>query len=134
MTNEHINIDALANTIQYVLAEYAGATDDAIERAVDLTSAEIVDELRTTSPRRPGGGDYARSWTDEVWQKKLKGKYSKLISNKEHYQLTHLLENGHRIMRNGREVGYSAARPHIMQARNAAAEKLAHNVARELEK
>lgn len=128
-----INVDALGATIQTVLAEFADATAEAVEAATDLTAAQTVDKLRSTSPRQPGGGEYAAGWTSEVWQKRYKGIYKRLISNRE-YRLTHLLEYGHRIMRDGKEVGYASARPHIAQAEFAAISQFEENLRREIEK
>lgn len=130
---DHINVDVLSGTIKTTLAEFADATAEAVENATDLTAAQTVDKLRSTSPRQPGGGSYAKSWTSEVWQKHLKGHYKRLISAKE-YRLTHLLEYGHRIMRDGKEVGYADARPHIAQAEIAAINLFEANLRREIEK
>lgn len=129
----HINVDALGPAIQTILEEFADATAEAVEAATDLTAAETVDRLRSTSPRQPGGGEYAASWTSEVWQKRYKGIYKRLISARE-YRLTHLLEYGHRLVRDGKEVGYAAARPHILQAELAARTQFEQNLRRELEK
>lgn len=129
----HINIDALGESIQTILEEFAGATAEAVEAATDLTAAQTVDKLRSTSPRQPGGGEYAASWTSEVWQKRYKGIYKRLVSARE-YRLTHLLEYGHRIMRDGKEVGYASARPHIAQAEFAAINQFEQNLRREIEK
>ena len=61
---------------------------EVVEDAAKESAKECVQKLKATSPKRPGGGSYARSWTS----KKLAGGY--VVYNKE-YQLTHLLENGH---------------------------------------
>lgn len=131
MTRDHISVDRLADAIQTTLEEFSGATEEALRAAIDDTEGQILDQLHTTSPRMTG--TYAMSWTGEVWQKHLKGKYSRLISNKE-YRLTHLLENGHRLVRDGRNVGFSPAKPHILQARERAKAWIGINLAKELDK
>ncbi len=45
-------------------------------------------------------GSYAKSWAIKNGQK-AKNMYSKIVYNKEHYRLTHLLEFGH-ALRNGK--------------------------------
>ena len=59
-----------------------------VEDAAKESAKECVQKLKATSPKRPGKGSYARSWSS----KKLVGGW--IVYNKE-YQLTHLLENGH---------------------------------------
>lgn len=61
---------------------------EVVEDAARESAKECVQKLKATSPKRPGGGSYARSWTS----KKLAKGW--VVYNKE-YQLTHLLENGH---------------------------------------
>ena len=62
---------------------------EVVEDAARESAKECVQKLKATSPKRPGGGEYARSWTS----KKLK--HGWVVYNKKHYRLTHLLENGH---------------------------------------
>ena len=61
---------------------------EVVEDAAKESAKECVQKLKATSPKRPGGGSYARSWTS----KKLAKGW--VVYTKE-YQLTHLLENGH---------------------------------------
>lgn len=63
-------------------------------------------------------GSYAKSWTLKNG-KKDKEKYSKIIHNKEHYRLTHLLEFGH-ANRNGTR---SNPIPHIRKTEDKYREK-----------
>lgn len=62
---------------------------EVVEDAAKESAKECVQKLKDTSPKRPGGGEYARSWTS----KKLE--HGWVVYNKKHYRLTHLLENGH---------------------------------------
>lgn len=130
---DHINVDALSGTIQTTLAEFADATMDAVEHATDYASERALDVVRVRSPRQPGGGSYAASWTSEVWQKYLKGKYTRLISAKE-YRLTYWLEHGHDIKRDGVKVGEADAWPHIIYAEQEAIQQFEAQLRRNIEK
>lgn len=71
-----------------LLDTFGHHVQEVVEDAAKESAKECVQKLKATSPKRPGGGSYARSWTS----KKLAKGW--VVYNKE-YQLTHLLENGH---------------------------------------
>ena len=79
-----------------ILDEYSHALDENVEKEINQVAKECAQQLRNTSPKRPGHGEYARSWGV-----KRDRDGSVTVHNKDHYQLTHLLENGH-IIRNKR--------------------------------
>ena len=79
-----------------ILNDYKNALDDMADKTIQQTAKEAVQKLKSTSPRRPGGGSYARGWR----VKRVK-KNGVIIHNATNYQLTHLLENGH-VIRNAR--------------------------------
>jgi hypothetical protein len=71
--------------------------------------------LKASSPvneRSPQKGRYAKGWKYERG-KKVKGVTMSYIRNKSDPQLTHLLEYGHPIVRNGTVVGTAPAKEHI---------------------
>ena len=83
-------------------------------------------ELRATAPRRKKGktaGRYAKGWTVKSVDKK-NGKFEVIVYNKTDYQLTHLLENGHALVRGGRTIGRVDPHPHIAQAEKNAIDKV----------
>lgn len=117
-----ISIDKMADEIVKALDEYKDVCQDALKNAVDQASKETVDQLKSTSPRRTG--KYAKSWTSKKdTSYNGSGQYGKVVYNKDHYRLTHLLENGHRIVRKGKTYGRVKAYPHI-----ASAEQNAENI------
>lgn len=62
---------------------------------IEESCSELSQDITKTALQEfEGKGDYARSWTFKIDKDKL-GDYSGVVYNKEHYQLTHLLENGH---------------------------------------
>jgi len=91
-------------------SEVQKAVDESAKEAADL----CVNQLKNTSPKRPGHGEYARSWTIKTRRIGLSTEYT--VHNSKHYQLTHLLENGH-VVRN-KYGTYGRARPikHIAPA------------------
>lgn len=111
MSNAKVNIDKLANELVKQLDIFRDVTVDMMTEAVDETAKATVAELKRTSPR--DSGEYAKSWRSKR-DKTLKGKwaYSRIVYNKDHYRLTHLLEKGHAKVNGGR----TAAQPHIEPA------------------
>ena len=88
--------DQLEAILDEVEKEVKKKSDDIYEQAA--RESEII--LKEKSPKRPGGGEYARSWAVKPWQEgKIKGY---IVYNREHYMLTHLLEKGHAKVNGGR--------------------------------
>lgn len=103
----------LTKEINKILSDYAKGVDKSILEAEEEVAAEAVKKLKSNSPKKAKGkkaGHYAKSW--EV-DKKSKQNYAQTIIHNKDYQLTHLLENGHDIVRNGKVVGHAKAQPHI---------------------
>ena len=101
-------MDSLSIQVNSILAQYTKDINQTMLDVMDKTSKEGVKKLKATSPRRPGGGKYAKSWT----VKKVNGTFT--IYNKQP-GLTHLLENGHDVVVNGKKVGRAPAHPHIKE-------------------
>lgn len=97
--------------IKEILNEYSYDVQDAIAEDAQRIAKEGVSELKVTSPKRPKSGKYAKGW--RVKTTKGNGFINCTIHNTQ-YQLTHLLEKGHRIVdRHGQEKGHVDARVHI---------------------
>lgn len=57
---------------------------------------------------------YWKGWDIKLYEERQGKVYRAIVWNKTNYQLTHLLENGHIIISQGRTTAaYSAPRPHI---------------------
>ena len=89
-----------------ILDEFSDKVNEVLEKSADTVSREAVDRLHNTSPRK--SGDYARGWT----VKKESAK-EVIVHNSDHYQLTHLLENGHVIRNKKGTYGRAPAHKHI---------------------
>lgn len=116
MEEERINIgnpDKLAKTIQSYMEDFGRDVTEAIGEAMDEVGKEAVKRLKNTSPKKKrNGGRYAKGW------KYQRDKKSRLLIEGRVYNatdgaLTHLLEKGHPIVRNGVVVGRVKPQKHI---------------------
>jgi len=108
-----VPVDQLAAEVRKQLEKYQGLTDDALKDAVDETGKHGKALLRQRSPKLTG--KYAASWSFSANQtRRDPHAYKRVLHAKDpHYRLTHLLEKGHDLKRNGRVYGHVRAIPHI---------------------
>ena len=108
----------LAGEVNAILEQFKETTETALKDATDMAVKDIVTQLKEKSPKQPGGGEYAKSWAATPNQvKKGEAGYGRIVYNKKHYRLTHLLEYGHAKV--GRKGGRTKAIPHIKPAEEA---------------
>jgi len=93
----------LSNAIAATLAAYSSEVEEKMEQVQNDVSKDAVKALKQVSHPRDTGA-YAKSWARK---KNRAGGY--VIYNRDHYQLTHLLEHGHAKVGGGRVAGI----PHI---------------------
>ena len=98
-------MDSLTSQINSVLAQYTSDVNQTVDDVMKSGANEAKRALTSLSPAR--SGKYAKSWA----VKKNKG-------------LTHLLENGHDVVVNGRKVGRAPAQPHIKPVEEMISEKI----------
>jgi hypothetical protein len=108
-----IKVDQLAKEIEKALEDFVGVTEEACDKGVRETARDAVQALHNAHPS--GSGKYG-SWDDynsgwKVMQTKTDKRYHRkaTIHNETHYQLTHLLENGHALV----QGGHTGKFPHI---------------------
>lgn len=109
-----------------ILNEYSEHVKEVVEKAAEESAKETAKELKNTSPKRPGHGEYARSWT----AKRNGGGW--IAYNSKHGQLTHLLENGHVIRNQYGEYGRAPAIKHIEPVEQSAIQDFENRIERGL--
>ena len=130
---QNINIDKLSIEILKKMDIYKNATIETVEAAVKETAAATVEKLKSSSP---GAGSYHKSWHSKR-DSSLRGKWRfslVVCSKKPDYRLTHLLEYGHKLTRNGKPIGIGSvkAKPHIKDAEEFAVKELEEKLRRGL--
>ena len=112
-----VNIDGLAAAVVDELEKYSDDVGEAVQSAVDEVTKNTLSLLRKSSPRKTG--DYQKGWRKRIVTSK-RGRHVTQLHNATDYQLTHLLEKGHK------KTGGGTVRaiPHIAPAEEKAAEQL----------
>lgn len=105
--SKSITGDMLSKEIIKVLEGYADDISEIVEKDANEIGKEAVSVIKEKSPKG-ATGDYAKGWKLKS-DKKGKNIYKIKIHNKDHYQLTHLLEFGHATA----DGGHTKSRPHI---------------------
>lgn len=123
--------EEFADAVERAALSQLATTLGDFERAVTEAARGARDELKRTSPYREGTGrtHYREGWTFTV--EKLEaglGGVRAVIHNRRKWQLTHLLESGHDVVREGKDgrrvVGHAGPIVHIRTARANALRKL----------
>lgn len=99
------NTKSVSIQMSQILDEFSEKVNDVLAEAADSTANESVEKLSNTSPRRTG--EYANGWR----VKKIERGY--VVVHNVHYQLTHLLENGHVIRNKKGTYGRTSGKKHI---------------------
>lgn len=102
----------LTAQVNKALAEFTDEVEKSVLEIEKEVGKEATQKLKKTSPKNPHGKGkhYADSWYID---NKSKKNYARIIVANRQYQLTHLLENGHDIIRGGKKVGRAKAQKHI---------------------
>lgn len=97
--------NSISIQMKQILDEFDDKVNKVLNEAAIETADEAADKLRNTPPRRTG--EYANGWT----VKKLS--QGEAVVHNTHYQLTHLLENGHVIRNKKGTYGRVPGKKHI---------------------
>lgn len=118
--------DGFAKQLTKTLQDYSNVLEEDIKEILTDVGDEAKVRVSDSSPKRTG--KYKRNW--KVKKTSKKGKFQVEVYNTS-YQLTHLLENGHRT-RNG--SGWVEARPHIAAVNEWAQEEAESRIEKAVEK
>lgn len=120
-------MDSLTVQLNRIINEYNEHVQDVADNAVKDISKEAVQRLRNSSPKKTG--DYAQGWA----VKHVRGRQlSVVVYNRKAPGLTHLLENGHRIVNAKGEWGRVNGIKHIKPVEEWAYNELQVQIEREL--
>ena len=108
-----------------LLDEVSKRVEGVMKTSIKETAMETAIKLRNTSPRKYG--DYAQDWKAG---KQRGGDY--VVHNAKHYQLTHLLENGHVVRNKKGTYGRAPAIKHIEPAEDWASDELPRRIMEDL--
>lgn len=115
-----------------LLTDYNEDVQEAVDKSAKESARSCVKELKNTSPKRAGHGEYARSWAVKKQETGM-GVSEYVVHNKQHYQLTHLLENGHVIRNKKGTYGRTSPIKHIAPAADAATQKFEQSAKEKIE-
>lgn len=91
-----------------ILNEYDENVRALVKKTCESVAKETAKDVKNNAEAVVGNGPYSRSW------KATETKGGWIVHNEKHYQLTHLLENGHAIANQfGEYGGRVAAYRHI---------------------
>lgn len=129
-----VSVNSFSDALRDLLREYGEEVNDACREVVGEVAKETAKELRDTSPRRPGGGEYAKSWTYKPV--KVNGLLTEYVvySKAPHYRLTHLLENKRVVANQYGTYGTREGTPHIKTAEERAIERVEKKLREAIEK
>lgn len=117
------------NDVAIQLDRLLTAYDEKVQQVTDQVFQEVakdtVAKLKSSSPKKTG--KYASGW------KAKKQGQSDIVVHNTHYQLTHLLENGHVIRNKKGTYGRTRAFPHIAPAEEWASNEVQNELKRRLE-
>lgn len=127
--NETITPDQLASVVGQVLQTFNHSVETLTDQAALEVGREGAALLRAGSPRR--SGKYARTWT---YKQTKRG--TVYIHNSKNYQLTHLLEKGHKTGYRTGKYGtkrQTGAIPHISTVETVVQEEFETRIVRAIE-
>lgn len=117
-------------SVEIQMKKLLDQVDKEVQKAMDdgmkQVAKEAVTQLRSSSPRKTG--KYARGWTTKQIDKN-----GIVIHNSKHYQLTHLLENGHVIRNKKGTYGRTSGIKHIQPVEQWASEELPRRIMEKIE-
>lgn len=134
MSDTHVKAEDFRELMNALFDEYGAEVISAAETAARKTSDQARQNLRSTAVGdfKNRSGRYRKGWRASVEVSALS--VSVTVYNKTDWQLTHLLEYGHQLIRGGRSIGEVRAYPHLEKENEWAAEEFQKRLKEEIEK
>lgn len=110
----NVTIDGLDEEIKKQLEEFNAEVITAANESFRETAEEAARMLKKGGPYQERTGKYTKDWTADQRGSRasaVTGLNGYSVYNKKHYQLTHLLENGHQSRNGGRVKEFSHIAP-----------------------
>lgn len=123
-----ISGENLEKAIGNILSEYGDEVSNVLGDVIENVAKGSAKELKAFNQGRRPWEHYPEGWTYKI--KKGQIDIEGVVHNKDHYQLTHLLEFGH-AKRNG---GRTAAFPHIAEVNDYAQKEVLKRLEEKLAK
>ena len=120
----------ISSQVKDIFDEYDVEFKKAVNNSFDKVAKQGVTQLKENSPKK--SGDYKKGW-GFVREKNRNGIDDIIIRNKTHYQLTHLLENGHVIVNAKGTFGRTSPIKHIAPVEEFCETELPAEIERELQ-
>lgn len=130
MSRKKIKAFDFSNEINAMFITYGQVVNQVIDDAMKATCEQAVSELKAVQSFSPNGhpsGKYSADWTYEIKPIRRYTRQAK-VYNEDHYRLTHLLENGHALVRGGRKVGNVKGFEHIAPVNEKAHEQIINEI------
>lgn len=129
---QKIKPDLLATEIMSLLQQYANDVTSDMKKDIDSVARATVKKIKEKAPVRKDGkkkkyspGSYRDSWRSTLQNENSHRKNRIVYAGGHQYSLTHLLENGHRVvLKGGRSAGKAPALIHIKPAEEWAGNEL----------
>lgn len=112
MSKKYIKVDDFAAEMKTILKDYTDDVYESMDNKVEEVAKISKDELKVAGDFKNGRGrkTYRKGWSITMERKRYS---TKAVVHNRFYPLTHLLENGHALVKGGRQIGQVRAFPHI---------------------
>lgn len=129
-----ISPDQLSHELAKTLAEYGKLAQHEVHDILESVGDEAKSRVTSASPKgkRRGSGKYKRGWKVKIEES---GSSTSVTVHNKHYQLTHLMEFGHRTRLKHGKYGKQAAvgaQPHIDEVNEWAQRELERRIRKAL--
>lgn len=124
-----IQANELAAAVDEILTGYAQDVTEIVKDEAEDVAKDCVAEVKANARKlfpTKGPNSYVNSWRKKVTERTSQGIVVTVYSRR--YQIAHLLEHGHLVVRDGKAVGKAEARPHVGPAEENASRELQRRV------